>query len=148
MALQDPVVVYNAATNVEAHLVKLLLIEAGMEAFVSEDLSTGGLWMFGLLPGIHKPQVWVSRSRIDEAQPVLERYERQEAERRRTRQQTDSADSSPVQVVCEECGKSSLFPSAQRGSVQDCPHCRAYVDVTDNEPSDSSRRHGGEMDEP
>lgn len=83
MALQDPVVVYDAATNVEAQMLKLLLIEAGIEAFVAEDLSTGGIWMFGLLPGIHKPQVWVSQSDVRAAQSVLEGYERLAAERER-----------------------------------------------------------------
>lgn len=81
MALEDPVAVYNAANNPEAHLVKILLTESGVEAFVSEDLSPGGLWMFGTLPEIHKPQVWVSRSDRQRAEPILEQYA---AEDRRT----------------------------------------------------------------
>ncbi len=121
--------VYDAATNVEAQMLKLLLIEAGIEAFVAEDLSTGGIWMFGLLPGIHKPQVWVSQSDVRAAQSVLEGYERLAAERERATEQIDSADSSPIKVLCEECGQTSLFPSAERGRVRDCPRCGAYVDV-------------------
>ena len=60
MELRDPVAVYNAATNVEAQLIKVLLTEVGIEAFASEDSSLVGYWMFGILPEIHKPQVWVS----------------------------------------------------------------------------------------
>jgi hypothetical protein len=46
MALDDPVAAYNAADNVEAHLVKGLLVEAGVEASVEEDL--GGVWVLHL----------------------------------------------------------------------------------------------------
>ena len=81
MALEDPVAVYNATNNIEAHLVKMWLVDAGIEAFVLEDLSTAGIWMFGALPEIHKPQVWISkadrsersRSSISTRQDVAER---------------------------------------------------------------------------
>jgi hypothetical protein len=38
-----------------------------------------------------------------------------------------------VEAVCEECGKVATFPTAQRGSVQECPHCRAFIDVGEEE---------------
>ena len=34
-----------------------------------------------------------------------------------------------IEVVCDECGQRSAFPAAQGGSVQQCRHCGAYVDV-------------------
>ena len=34
-----------------------------------------------------------------------------------------------IKVRCEECGQSSRFPPGERGTVQQCTHCRAYVDV-------------------
>ena len=36
-----------------------------------------------------------------------------------------------LKVLCEECGKTSSFPYAQRGLVQRCPHCGAHIDVLD-----------------
>lgn len=33
------------------------------------------------------------------------------------------------EVTCEECEQSITFPASAHGSVQDCPHCGAYVDV-------------------
>jgi hypothetical protein len=33
------------------------------------------------------------------------------------------------QVVCEECEQTITFPASAHGSVQDCPHCGAYVDA-------------------
>lgn len=38
VALRDPVAVFNADTNVEAQLVRTLLVDAGVEAFVVEDV--------------------------------------------------------------------------------------------------------------
>ena len=38
MALRDPVAVYNAASNVEAHLVQNALVSGGVEAHVTEHV--------------------------------------------------------------------------------------------------------------
>lgn len=35
----------------------------------------------------------------------------------------------PIEVLCEECGERTSFPAAQRGSVQECPHCGTFLDV-------------------
>jgi hypothetical protein len=32
-------------------------------------------------------------------------------------------------VECEECGNRSFFQARQRGRVQICPHCNAYMDA-------------------
>jgi hypothetical protein len=39
MPFRDPFAAYNAASNIEAHLVCNLLTEAGIEAVVIEDVS-------------------------------------------------------------------------------------------------------------
>jgi hypothetical protein len=128
--LRDPVAVYNAASNVEVQLVKLFLNEAGLDAFASEDLSTAGLWMFGMLPEIHKPQVWVSAQDKQRAETLLQDYERHVAERRELDRSRPAPSPSPaIEVLCEECNERSNFPADQYGTVQDCPRCGAYVDV-------------------
>jgi hypothetical protein len=127
MPLRDPVAVYNAATNAEAQLLRIALVEAGIEAYATEDVSAVGIWMFGLLPEIHKPQVWVERADMARVKPILDEFEERAHERRQAA--AAPADGSPIEATCEECGRSSSFPAAQRGSVQDCPHCGAYVDV-------------------
>lgn len=129
MPLSDPVAVYNAANNWEAHVVCNLLIDAGIEASVTEDVSPVGVCGIGLLSEIHKPQVWADRSEIDRVKPILDDYE----QRQRKQQAVDakklvSGDGS-IKAVCEECGRSSKFPAEQDGSVQDCPHCGAFMDV-------------------
>ena len=54
MALQDPVAIYDAANDVDAHLLCNLLNEAGVEAYVTEDDAQVGQFL--------RPQVWVDRS--------------------------------------------------------------------------------------
>src|SRR5438132_670434 len=100
MALSDPIAAYNAANNVEAHLLCNLLVEAGVEAFVTEDVSQVGTWIGGLIPEIHKPQVWVDRVDLERAKPVLDDYERRSAERR-NRGAEESAAGPPIETVCE-----------------------------------------------
>jgi hypothetical protein len=127
MALRDPIVIYDAANNAEARFVGDALLAAGIEAFVIEDV-IGDLVQ---LPGIYKPKVWIERSDIDLAKPVLEEFERTQARRRDT--DFEPAPGSAIVAVCEECGERTSFPVRQRGSVQRCGHCGAYVDVGDDE---------------
>jgi hypothetical protein len=128
MTLRDPLAAYNAGSNVEAHLVCGLLQDAGIQAVVIEDVSQVGVWLGGTISEIHKPQVWIERADINRARPVLTDYERRASERRAAERGEREA-GPPVVVGCEECGKRSEFPAAQKGTVQNCPHCRAYVDV-------------------
>ena len=137
MALTDPVAVYNAENNEEAQFLRGLLIDAGVEAFAAEDVSVVGLSIFGPMPEIHKPQVWVDRKDLERAKSVLEGYEDRLMERRSA---TKEASGSAIEVVCEECGKPSTFPAEQRGTVQDCPHCGEFVDVGSD--SDDGWPHG------
>ena len=132
MALRDPVAIYNAANNLEAHFLRDGLIAAGIEAFVIEDLSQVGTWVGGLVPEIHKPQIWVEREDIERARPFLEEFEARAAELRESGAGNDAA-TPPIEVVCEECGGCASFPAVQKGSVQQCPHCGAYVDVGETE---------------
>jgi hypothetical protein len=136
MALHDPVAVYNAANNVEAHLVRNALANSGVDAFVTEDVSQVGTWMFGLIPEIHKPQVWVEKTDVERAKPILDDYERRSAELRDNSARDEAQAGPDVEIACEECGQRSAFPAAQRGSVQQCKHCGAYVDVEDERSSE------------
>jgi hypothetical protein len=131
MPLRDPFAVYNAAGNLEAVFVRDALIDAGVEAFVIEDVSQVGTWVDGHVPEIHKPQVWVERADIERARPVLDAFEKRKADLRSA--STAQADGPAIEAVCEECGGHAMFPAAQRGSVQQCPHCNAYLDVGDED---------------
>jgi DNA-directed RNA polymerase subunit RPC12/RpoP len=128
MPLRDPVAIYVPASNMEAHLICEALHNAGIDAHAVEDVSQVGTWMFGLVSQIHKPQVWVERADVKAAKPILEEYERR-AKVNRDAKNAKRGSPDMIEVVCEECGRSSRFPIEQEGSVQDCPHCGAYIDV-------------------
>jgi len=134
MPLQDPVAVYTARTNTEAQIVRHLLIQSGVEAFAVEDLSVVGLWMGGTIPGVDTPKVWVDRADVERAVPILREYEQRAAERRLAEPTSVSAGPG-VEATCDECGECSPFPPEQRGTVQECPHCGAYMDVGADESS-------------
>ena len=146
MALRDPFAAYNASSNVEAHMICGLLIDAGIEAVVIEETPQAGAWgWLGPLSEMHKPQVWIERADIERAAPVLTDYEKRAAERRKADQGTSGVAGPSVEVVCEGCGKRSEFPAAQKGSVQSCPHCGAYVDVGDDVGFDGWEETPGEV---
>ena len=133
MPLRDPVAVYNAANNPEIYLVQNALEAAGIESHVTEDNTMMGFSNLGIISNIHKPQVWVDRDDLDRAKPVLDEFERRKAELA-----TKSADLVVIELAvhCEECEKVTAFPRSQAGSVQECPHCHAYMDVLDESVSD------------
>ena len=129
MALRDPVAVYNAANNVEIYLVQDALIAAGIDAFVIEDNSQAGTWALGLIPELHKPQVWIEKADIERARPILIEFERRKNELTGVQNQpTISRSSFLVRTAA-----SAPYPAAQRGSVQQCPHCGGFVDVGEDE---------------
>jgi hypothetical protein len=132
MALCDPVAVYNSRDNVEAHLMRDFLEQNGIEAYVTLDDSLAGVWMFGLLPEIHKPQVWIDQSAVEAARPLLKKFEHHQRLHATPSKRSAEREGDRIKAVCEECGKTSVFGGSKNGTVQDCPHCGAYMDVGDN----------------
>jgi hypothetical protein len=144
MPLHEPVRVYTATNNAEAHVLCGILNDAGIEAHVIDDLTQA-------YPVFDKSQVWVDRSNTDQAKSIVEDYERRLFERQEAEGRKIAAGEATVEADCEECGRCSTFPAAQSGTVQECPHCGAYVDVGDLPDSeewwnvqDSSRGGDGE----
>ena len=129
MAFREPFAAYNAENNIEAHIVCGILNDSGIEAMVIEDISfAGGIWWGGTVSELHKPQVWIERADCDRAKPVLDDYEQRAADRREAEEFIDD-DDELVDAECEKCGTLSFFPASQNGTIQNCPHCKAYVDV-------------------
>ncbi len=126
MPLSDPIAAYNAQSNTDAHLVQQFLESQGIESSVTEDNSLVGQWTFGLLPEIHKPQVWISRADAERVAELLTMFE----VRRRERNVAELPEgAASIEVCCEDCGRTATFAENLKGSVQDCPHCGAFVDV-------------------
>ena len=96
VALKDPVPVYNAASNLEAQLIRNHLIAEGIEAYAVEDVSQVGTWAMGLIPEIHKPQVFVERWNAEQARSLIEDYEDRSA---------PAAPMEAEQEFCYGCGE-------------------------------------------
>ncbi len=126
MEFEKPVIVYTAATNVEAHLIVDMLHASGVPAHAVEDQSGVSLWMFGTISQFHKPNVWVDQSTVQQAADLIQDFE----EKRRARNNPCQG-SGEIHVVCEDCGKITSFPDSLDGTTQECSHCHAYVDVGD-----------------
>jgi hypothetical protein len=129
MALQHPLVVYNAADHVEAHLLCNALVDAGIDAYVIDDVSQVGTSALGLLPEIHKPQIWVERADVERARAILDEHQHRILQRVAASSSGAGDSPSRIRVVCEDCGKAATYPASQSGSVQQCPHCGGFVDV-------------------
>jgi hypothetical protein len=136
MNLKDPVPAYSGADPAGVHILRNLLEEAGIEAFVPEDVDTS--WTGGALPGIRTPQVFIEREDLERAKPVLEDYERLVIQRVEADLDSDTK-VAPIEVTCDKCHKESAYPHAQIGSVQSCPVCGAFVDVTSDGTPDEQR---------
>ncbi len=126
MDFKKPVVVYTAATNVEAHLIVDMLLANGVPAHAVEDQSGVSLWAFGTISQFHKPKIWVEQTTVQQAAVLIQAFE----EKKKARNNPGQG-SSEIQVVCEDCGKTTLFSDSLDGTTQDCSHCHAYVDVGD-----------------
>jgi Putative prokaryotic signal transducing protein len=132
MALKQPVVVYTASNNFDAHLVCGLLIDAGIPAMVVEDAAMTPSGWLGPVSNFIQPKIWIEKPDVERAIPILKEYDKRDAERRAAELGRVESVGPPMDVDCEECGKRSQWPSAQKGSVQNCPHCRAYIDIGDD----------------
>lgn len=64
--------VYTASNSMEAHLVKIMLIGQGIEAFVEGDLLQGGI---GDLPAVGMMQVRVRTKDVQAAQAAIQEWE-------------------------------------------------------------------------
>ena len=126
MGLTDPITAYNAESNMEAMLVQRFLESEGIEAYATEDLSLAGYWALGTLPEIHKPQVWINRRDAARVAQLLVEFEHRKLERDATRK---AEESTTIESRCEDCGKTATFAGSLKDTVQNCPHCSAYMDI-------------------
>ena len=131
MELHDPVAVYTAASNLEAHLLAEAMLASGIPAQPIEDNSPMGVLEGGHNATTNHPQVWVSSSDLERAAVVIQAFE---AEAR----QPQSLLGSQVQVElsaewidaeCDKCGTVTRYAPIEKGTVVNCPNCFAFMDV-------------------
>ena len=131
MAITKPICAYIAESNDEAWIVKTFLENHGVPAHYTADLTDSLAWELGTAAQIYKREVWISESDQARAAELLRDYEADRKSRKAefAANQRDAIVVGTTDVQCDNCGKTSTFPSGLRGSVQACSHCGAYLDV-------------------
>jgi len=120
MEFTEPFKIYTADSNAEAIMIAEMLNSNGVPAFADQDQ----FWALGMLTQLHRSNVWVEKSTTHKAVELIRRFEQRKWQRTHSGPGT-----SQIHVQCEECGRISFFPDSLRGTIQDCSHCGAYVDV-------------------
>jgi len=118
----DMICVYRAADLGEADIVAAWLAEQGIVVHVKDRHATSQAPLTVAPRGIEV--CVVDPAQVDRAKELLLVHAGESAVKK-----PHDAAGPDIEAVCEECGKASRFPFAQRGSVQTCPHCRQYIDV-------------------
>lgn len=96
---------YSAASLPDAHLIRNLLDQAGIEARVFNENAQGGV---GQLPVMEAcPQIWIVNERdLQRARQLLEAFEHMPAIRSNLRCQQCSEDNPTTFQLCWNCGSS------------------------------------------
>ena len=124
MDFKKPIVVYVAPSNVEAHLITLMLSNNGVESLAVDDVSGASLWTFGRLSQFHRPKIWVDASMEEDAKRLLLEYEKA-----KRNQAVPKEEGNSIEAECEQCGKTSIYPSSLDSTTQECQQCGDYLDV-------------------
>lgn len=116
---RDLVCVHRARDIGEADIIVAWLDEQGIASMVKDRYAVGTLQV----PQIVAPRgievCVLDAQQADQARALLAQHAAENA----------APSGTPIDATCEECGAITRFPAAHSGSVQSCPHCRAYIDI-------------------
>ena len=122
-----PICIRRTATLEEAQILVAWLAEHDVEATIT-DRDNPGAFAFGVTDteGI---EVFVKDEEMAQrAQELLAEHDRERAAQREA-----GGEDVVIEVTCDECECACSFPADQRGTVQECPECGAYIDVPSGE---------------
>ena len=112
MEFKQPVMLYTASTNVEAHVIVEMLHANGIPAHAVEDQSGVSLWMFGTISQFHQPNVWVDKSTAEKATQLVHRFEEDKRGR-----ENPSVGTGEIHIKCEECGNIDSFTANAQANI-------------------------------
>jgi hypothetical protein len=124
---RDPKCVHVDYNLAHAQLVVGWLGSHGIAAEVMNEMTLGGFeGLVSILPSklsFRGVEVWVNNpADADRARQLI-------ADHAAELQASRGNRTGEVEAVCEECDQPTTFPASEQGTVQQCPHCGAYVDV-------------------
>jgi hypothetical protein len=148
MPYRDPRCVFVAESIAMADLVAGWLEGHDIRAEVMNRNTRGGFEGLSLVSpnGVSSNgiEVWVLDP--EQAQRAVELLAEKEMQKI-ARTAAKEASGEPIDVVCEECGETATFPPAQRGTVQNCPHCGEYIDVGEDEDEEEGDADAAEEED-
>jgi len=136
MINRDPRCVFVSNQMGAAVVTATWLTSNGLPAQVMNELTLGGLEsLTAFVPAVSARgmEVWVDD--LDQAETARRLLAEHEA--LLSQRAAAASQQGPLPVVCEECGKTSDWPANQKGTIQTCPHCSAYLDVESPESQDA-----------
>jgi hypothetical protein len=120
---KGPICIRRAGTVEEADIIVAWLEEQGIEASVL-DRDNPGVLAFGVTD-VEGIAICVADAETAErAKALLDEHDRQHSQ---SMEGAGAGDT--VTVRCSECDEVNSFSSDQRGTVQACAECGAYLDV-------------------
>lgn len=125
MELHDPVAIYTAASDLEAYEIVELLQGAEIPAQVIEDMNL----LNGLNPPVHAAKVWVSSRDLERATAVTQAYEARIQQRELVHHVPVDLQSEWIDARCDKCGTVTRYSPIQKGTVENCPNCYAFMDI-------------------
>ena len=125
MELHDPVAIYTAASDLEAYEIVELLQGAEIPAQVIEDMNL----LDGLNPPVHAAKVWVASADLERATAVTQEYEARVQQRDLVHHVPVDLNSEWIDARCDKCGTVTRYAPIQKGTVENCPNCYAFMDI-------------------
>ncbi len=125
MELHDPVAIYTAASDLEAYEIVELLQGSEIPAQVIEDMNL----LDGLNPPVHAAKVWVASGDLERATAVTREYEARVLQRDLAHHVPVDLNSEWIDARCDKCGTVTRYAPIQKGSVENCPNCYAFMDI-------------------
>lgn len=133
MINRDRRCVFVADTLGHAEVVALWLCSHDLPARVMDTATLGGLegltWMSKSGTSSRGIEVWVENPQmIQQAMLLLQEHSAELANKT-----SGQASATDIDVVCEDCNWTGSFPGSERGTVQNCARCGAYLDIPGEE---------------
>ena len=125
MELHDPVAIYTAASDLEAYEIVELLQGSEIPAQVIEDMNL----LDGLNPPVHAAKVWVASGDLERATAVTREYEARVLQRDLAHHVPVDLNSEWIDARCDKCGTVTRYAPIQKGAVENCPNCYAFMDI-------------------
>ena len=134
MSTHDPSCVFVTGDRAAAKLIVDWLKERGVAAVVQTHMpESDGVGLTPISDADMRARQEIHITEVDRADEIRDLILEHQEELIERAQTIESAPPQDVLVTCEACGQTAVYAAEYQGTVQDCPHCGAYLDVPGGE---------------